>query len=194
MTESASPNPIQQILRHSNEKAKVKFTVEMEEHEQEGKTGYRIDIWEAQANDTATQGCPDNTQGQRGSLGSSTPHGTGNPPRNQVDLSYINAMSPFRQAQEQGEQPLIDCGRRDQFYRLTLHMDSDESMRTDPGELSPQRLRDPTIEPTRQGTPLQNSNENQIQNPAALPNREESFPHANTKVKDIYTAETQMDI
>ena len=69
-------------------------------------------------------------------------------------------MSPFRQAQEQGGQPLIDCGRRDQFYRLTPHMDSDESMRTDPGELSPQRLRDPIVEPTRQGIPLQNSNEN----------------------------------
>ena len=194
MTESASPNPIQQILRHSNEKTKVKFTVEIEEREQEGKTGYRIDIWKAQANDTATQRCPDNTQGQRGSLRPSTPHGIGNPPRNQVDLSYINAMSPFRQAQEQGEQRLIGCGRRDQFYRLTPHMDSDESMRTDPGELSPQRLRDPTIEPTRQGTPLQNSNESQIQNPAALPNREESFPHDNTEVEDIYTAETQIDI
>ena len=128
-TESASPNPIQWILHNESEKTKVKFTVEMEEREREGKTGYRIDIWEAQASDIATQGCLDNTQGQRGSLGSSTPEGSRNPPRNQVDLSYINEMSPFRQAQEQGEQPLIDCGRRDQFYRLTSHLDSDESMR-----------------------------------------------------------------
>ena len=112
----------------------------MEEREREVKTGYRIDVWEAQANDIATQGCPDNTHEQRGSLRSSTPEGSRNPPRNQVDLSYINEMSPFRQAQEQGEQPPIDCGRRDQFYRLSPHLDSDESMRTDPGELSPQRL------------------------------------------------------
>ena len=89
----------------------------------------------------------------------------------------------FCQAQEQGGQPLIDCGRRDQFYRLTPHLDSDE---TDPGELSPQRLRDPIVEPTRQGTPLQDSNESQIQNPVALPNREESFPHDNIDVGDIY--------
>ena len=98
-TESASPNPIQRILRNESEKTKVKFTVEMEERERKGKPGYRIDIWEAQASDIATQGCPDNTQGQRGSLGSSTPDGSGNPPRNQIDLSYINEMSPFRQAQ-----------------------------------------------------------------------------------------------
>ena len=73
-------------------------------------------------------------------------------------------------------------------------MDSDESMKTDPGELSPQRLRDPTVEPIGQGTALQNSNENRIQNPAALPNREESFLHDNTEVEDICTAETQMNI
>ena len=79
MTESASPNPMQQILRHSNEKTKVKFTVEMEEREQEGKTGYKIDIWEVQENDTATQGRLDNAQEQWGSLGSSTPEGRGNP-------------------------------------------------------------------------------------------------------------------
>ena len=65
-------------------------------------------------------------------------------------------------------------------------MDSDESMRTDPGELSPQRLWDPIVELTKQGTPLQDSNENQIQNSAALPNREESFPHDNTEVEDIW--------
>ena len=193
-TESASPNPIQRILRNESEKTKVKFTVEMEECKREGKTGYRIDIWEAQASNIATQGCPDNTQGQRSLLGSSTPDGSGNPRRYQVDLSYINEMSPFRQAQEQGEQLLIGCGRRDQFYRLTLHLDSDESMRTDPGELSPQRFRDPIVEPTRQETPLQDSNENQIQNPATLPNREGSFPHDNTELGDIYTAETQIDV
>ena len=95
------------------------------------------------------------THKKRGSLRSSTPGGSRNPPRDQVNLSYINEMSPFRQAQEQGKQPLIDWGRRDQFYRLTPHLDSDESMRTDPGQLRPQRLRDPIVEPTRQGTPLQ---------------------------------------
>ena len=73
-------------------------------------------------------------------------------------------------------------------------MDSDESMRTDLGELSPQRLRNPIVESTGQGTLIQDNNEIQIENPAALSNREELFPHDNTELGDIYTAKTQMDV
>ena len=62
-------------------------------------------------------------------------------------------------------------------------------MRTDLGEPSPQRFRDLVLESTGQ-----DSNEIQIENPAALPNREELFPHDNTVSGDIYAAEMQMDI
>ena len=103
-------------------------------------------------------------------------------------------MSPFRHAKEQDEQPPINCGRRDQFYRLTPHLDSDESMRTDLGEQSPQRLRDPIVEPTGQGTLTLDSNKIQIENSTALPNREEYFPKDNTELENRYTAETQIDM
>ena len=53
-------------LRHAfrgsiKEKAKIKFTVDMEEHEDEGRLGLRIDIWEANNQDTNRPSPSNNT-------------------------------------------------------------------------------------------------------------------------------------
>ena len=163
MEQDSALERLRQAFRGSiKEKAKIKFTVDMEEQEDGGRLGLRIDIWEQNNQDTDLPSPSNNTTASNERPIASD---TGNNTKETVDTNVPNDFEIDKQAPKNREDtyeseenqydpnvaiinetlpldnapgetvPTRDYGYREDFYHLTPGSDSDASMKTIPEEL-----------------------------------------------------------
>ena len=121
---------IQKVLLNKKEGKKSKFTVELEEREENGKSRVRIDIWVADEQTPET----DRSIGQSVhalTRDSSTPNGPMIQRNRQYPsphLTFKEDIRPCNRSPQNKSPP--DDGLQEKFYRITPACDSDVSMRS----------------------------------------------------------------